>query len=204
MNKEKIKNCIREILNEIGEDVNREGIQATPDRVARMYENLYYGYRKRLVMMDEKTRNGELDKDIIPITIFKNDSKEMLIRSVKFNSTCEHHLVTFSGKVFVGLISDKYILGMNKIDKIVKYFAARLQIQEKMTKQIADWINENLKPIGVIVIIKANHLCAVLQNDEGWFTTSAVRGEFFKPDLSKGNPREEFLQLINHELGELK
>ena len=128
----------------------------------------------------------------------------MLIRSVKFHSTCEHHIVPFSGKAWVGIIPDKKLLGMNKIDKIVKYFAARLQIQERLTKEIADWIDINLKPIGVIVIIKANHLCAVLQNDEGWFTTSAVRGEFFKPDLKKGNPREEFLSLINHELGELR
>jgi GTP cyclohydrolase I len=204
MDKEKIKKCVREILKEIGEDVNREGIQATPDRVARMYENLYYRYVKKLIVMNEKTRNNKIDKDVVPITIFKNESKEMLIRSVEFVSTCEHHNIPFRGKAFIGIIPNKYLLGMNKIDKIVKYFAAGLQIQERLTKEVADWIEKNIKPIGVIVIIKAEHFCAICQGDNGWFTTSAVRGEFFKPNLKKGNPREEFLQLIAHELGEVK
>lgn len=205
MDKEKIKKNVREILAEIGEDVDREGIQATPDRVARLYENLYYRYRKRLVVMDEKTRNSKVESDVIPVTVFKNiECKEMLIRSVEFLSTCEHHNVPFRGKAFVGIIPNEYLLGMNKIDKIVKYFAAGLQIQERMTGEIANWIDENIKPVGVIVVIKAEHFCAISQGDSGWFTTSAVRGEFLKPKPDKGNPREEFLQLIAHELGEVK
>jgi GTP cyclohydrolase I len=197
MNQKKIQEAIRIILKEIGEDVNREGIKFTPQRVARLYDNLFYGYRKKLVVMNEDERNSEkMNNNIIPITIFKNEDKEMVIRKVKFNSMCEHHCVPFSGVCYVGIIPDKYLLGMNKIDKIVKYFGARLQIQERMTNQIAEWINENIQPLGVIVIIKANHLCAELQGDNGDFTTSAVRGIFLKPEEGK-TPKEEFLKLIN-------
>lgn len=203
MNKEKIKQHFREILKEIGENPDREGIQATPTRVARLYENMFYRYKKYLLVMNEAERNASVPENAIPITVFKNDSKEMLIRSVEFISTCEHHIVPFSGKAFIGIIPDKNLLGMNKIDKIVKYFAGGLQIQERLTKEIADWIDKEIKPIGVIVVIKAEHFCARCQGDSGWFTTSAVRGEFFKPDKDKGNPREEFLALIAHELGEV-
>lgn len=197
MEPDKIKDAVRTILSEIGEDVNREGLEATPDRVYRMYKNQFYGYEKKLVVMDEKTRNGNVGKDIIPITTFKATSKEMLIRSVKFISHCEHHIVPFVGTAYVGIIPDKVLLGMNKIDKIVKFFSARLQIQERLTGDIVDWIEQNIKPVGVMVIIKADHFCAKLQGDEGEFITSAVRGEFFKPDLTKGNPREEFLKLLD-------
>jgi len=193
MNNEKIENAMKVILKEIGEDINREGIKYTPVRVARMYNNLFYGYRKKLKVMDEKERNTKVDDNIIPITIFKNDRKELLIRKVTFNSTCEHHCVSFFGEAWIGIVPDKYLLGMNKIDKIVKYFAARLQIQERLTTQIADWINDNLKPLGVIVIIKANHLCAVLQGDEGYFTTSAVRGIFL---TNESGVKNEVLTMI--------
>lgn len=197
MDKEKIKNCVREILKEIGEDVNREGIQSTPDRISRLYSNQFYGYKKKLVAMNEYERNNNSSKDIIPITTFLCESKEMLIRSVKFISHCEHHMVPFAGTAYIAIIPDKILLGMNKIDKIVKFFSAKLQIQERLTTEIADWIEKNIKPVGVGVIIKADHFCAKLQGDEGEFITSAMRGEFFKPNLAKGNPREEFLKLID-------
>ena len=195
MNKQKIESAVKIILEEIGEDINREGIQYTPVRVARLYENLFYGYRKKLKVMNEEERNGfKLDEDIIPITVFHIDKSEMLIRKVNFISTCEHHLASITeGQAWVGIIPDKKLLGMNKIDKIVKYFAARLQLQERLTSQITDWINDNLKPLGVMVVIKANHMCAELQGDNGHFITSAVRGLF----LTKVAQREEFLKLIN-------
>jgi GTP cyclohydrolase IA len=197
MNKKKIEDAIRIILEEIGEDINREGIKHTPTRVARLYENLFYGYKKKLKVMNEEERNTYVPENIIPITVFENKDKEMLIRKVNFLSTCEHHLATITqGQCWVGIIPDEKLLGMNKIDKIVKFFAARLQIQERMTSQIADWINDNIKPKGVIVIIKANHLCSELQGDGGNFTTSAVRGVFLKPEEGK-TPKEEFLKLIN-------
>lgn len=197
MNEKKVKEAVRTILQEIGEDVEREGIKYTPTRVARLYKNLFYGYRKKLVVMDEEERNTKIDKDVIPITVFENESREMLIRKVNFLSTCEHHLASITeGVCYVGIIPDKKLLGMNKIDRVVKYFAARLQIQERLTSQIADWINDNIKPMGVIVVIKANHLCAELQGDDGHFTTSVVRGIFLKPEPGK-SPKEEFLKLIN-------
>jgi GTP cyclohydrolase I len=194
MNKQKVEDAMKVILEEIGEDINREGITYTPQRVARLYNNMFYGYRKKLVVMNEKERNTKVDDDVIPITIFENSghSKEMLIREVNFISTCEHHVVPIEGKCWVGIIPDNKLLGMNKIDKIVKYFAAHLQIQERMTSQIADWINDNVNPLGIVVVVKANHYCAKLQGDEGEFTTSAVRGAF--KDDSK--TREEFLNLI--------
>lgn len=193
MNQQKIEETIKTILQEIGEDINREGIKFTPKRVARLYKNLFYGYRKTLKVCNEEVRNTAGDDDtIIPITIFDTDKSELLIRKVNFISSCEHHTVPFIGEAWVGIVPDKKLLGMNKIDKIVKFFAARLQIQERMTGQIADWIMNNIEPLGVIVVIKANHLCAALQGDEGEFTTSSIRGKFMKePEL-----RAEFLSLL--------
>jgi GTP cyclohydrolase I len=193
MNQQKIEDAVKIILQEIGEDINREGIIQTPKRVARLYKNLFYGYTKDIKVMDENERNGEqYEKNIIPITTFKANSQELLIRRVKFNSFCEHHMVPFVGEAWVGIIPNQKLLGMNKIDKIVKYFGARLQIQEKMNKHIADWINDNIEPLGVAVVIKANHMCAELQGDEGHFVTSAIRGKFLnEPEL-----RAEFYSLI--------
>ena len=193
MNDKKFKGAIKTILKEIGEDVNREGIKSTPDRVCRLYKNIFYGYKKKLVVMDEQQRNSKVEEDIIPITIFKTNSNDLLIRNTTFTSFCEHHVVPFSGKAWVGIIPDKKLLGMNKIDKIVKFFAGRLQIQEVMTSQIADWIFNNVKPLGVIVIVKADHYCARLQGDNGDFVTSTVRGCFSTNDK---NCKEEFLELI--------
>ena len=197
MNEPKIQEAIRTILKEIGEDINREGIKYTPTRVARLYGNLFYGYAKQLKVVNEKERNdSDLDKNIIPITIFKTDKQELVIRKVHFNSFCEHHFVGIQGQCWVGIIPNKKLLGMNKIDRIVKYFAARLQIQERLTSQIADWIKDNINPIGVIVVIKANHACAELQGDNGDFTTSAVRGIFFKEGDVKLTAKEEALKLM--------
>jgi GTP cyclohydrolase I len=198
MNQLEIRKHIEAILTLIGEDVTREGIKYTPHRVARQYSDMFYGYRKQLQTMNEEERNTTHSDDIIPITVFENNQKEMLIRRVKFISHCEHHATPFFGEAWVGIIPDKLLLGMNKIDKIVKYFAARLQIQERLTTQIVDWINDNINPAGVICVIRATHLCALLQNDEGDFTTSAVRGIFLKPEPNK-NPKIEFLELIKLE-----
>jgi len=114
MNKQKVEDAMKVILEEIGEDINREGITYTPQRVARLYNNMFYGYRKKLVVMNEKERNTKVDDDVIPITIFENSghSKEMLIREVNFISTCEHHVVPIEGKCWVGIIPDNKLLGM--------------------------------------------------------------------------------------------
>jgi GTP cyclohydrolase IA len=196
MNKSKIEDAFRTILVEIGEDINREGIAFTPVRMARLYDNLFYGYRKKLVVMNEEQRNTKCDEDCIPITIFANESKEMLIRKVNCISHCQHHLAIFPMKVWVGIIPNKKLMGMNKIDKVVKYYAARLQIQEQMTTQITDWINDNIEPLGVIVVIRGIHYCAELQGDDGNFTTSAARGYFLEHPENK-DPKSEFLRLID-------
>ena len=174
MNKKKVEDAVKIILEEIGEDVNREGIKFTPTRIARLYENIFYGYKKELKVMNEEERNTKIDDNIIPITVFEDINSEMIIRKVEFISHCEHHNLIFPGTCYVGIIPDKLVLGMNKIDKIVKYFSARLQVQERLTNQITDWINKNLNPKGVIVVIRANHYCGVLQGDAGHFTTSAI------------------------------
>ncbi|MEK6879684.1 MAG: GTP cyclohydrolase I [Nanoarchaeota archaeon] len=196
MDEEKVKDAIRVILKEIGEDLEKEGIKFTPDRIARLYKNLFYGYTKKLKVVNEEERNGNLNENDIPITVFKNNSQEMLIRKVSCISHCMHHLSPFPLTVWVGIIPDKLLLGMNKIDRIVKYFSAKLQIQENLTNEIADWINNNIKPKGVITVMKGVHFCAELQGDSGDFTTSAVRGIFLKPEEGK-TPKEEFLKLID-------
>jgi GTP cyclohydrolase I len=194
MDRSKIEQHFREILKEIGEDPDREGIQATPKRVARMYHDSFYGYKKKLVIMNEVERNDcNYKEDIIPITTFKNESEGMLIRSVSGISFCEHHTAPFSYKVHVGILPRDKILGMSKIDIIVKYFGARLQIQERMTKQIADWIMKNLDAKGVIVQMVGIHMCAEIQGHSGDFTTTEVRGYFLE---NNDNCKEEFLQTI--------
>jgi GTP cyclohydrolase I len=200
MDKEVIKSSIRNILKEITPDFDREGLECTPIRVARLYENFFYGYQKSLSLVDERSRNSdEIDTDkYIPITTFESTGHEMLIRRVKFVSFCEHHMMPFFGKAWVGIITDKRLLGMNKIDKIVRYFAARLQIQETLTSDVVDWINGALDPLGVIIVVKARHMCAEVVGDEGDFTTSAVRGIFLHPEKGK-TPKDEFLALINND-----
>lgn len=187
-----IKDAVVRIIESIGEDPKREGLSATPDRVERLYKNFFYGYKKELKIMDETERNNNKDSKIIPITTFNAENQELLIRNTKFISFCEHHIVPFSGTVFIGIIPNKKLLGMNKIDRIVKYFGARLQIQERMTSQIVNWIWENLKPLGVMVVIKGDHYCARLQGDDGEFTTSSIKGVF----VDKPEVRVEFLTHI--------
>jgi len=198
MDEEKFKKAIQTLLSEIGEDITREGIKQTPERVCRMWKNIFYRYNKKLIAMNEDIRNNgdtETDKNIIPITIFTNNGyKEMLVREVNGFSTCEHHTLVFPYKCYVGIIPKDKLLGLNKIDKIVKYFGACLQIQERFTTEIADWINKYIEPRGVAVMMVGNHFCSVLQGDDGKFTTSAIRGEFLTP--TKGVPMQEFLSIV--------
>ena len=150
--------------------------------------------------MNEEERNinhNELhNNSTIPITVFKNTSNEMLIRKVNCVSFCSHHMTVFPLKVWVGIIPDKLLMGMNKIDKVVKYFCAKLQLQETLIQNVADWINDNIQCKGVIVVGKGIHYCAELQGDSGDFTTSCVKGIFLKPEEGK-SPKEEFLKLID-------
>ncbi len=194
ININKIEEGFKLILEGTGEDLNREGIKETPKRAARLWAKRNYGYDFDLEVMTSEQRNDKDDHGkIIPITIFNTQSTGLLVRKVSFNSLCEHHIVDIKGECWVGIIPGEKLLGMNKIDKIVKWYGARLQIQENLTKQILDWIQKNIQPKGVIVIIKADHQCANLQGDEGHFTTAEVNGLF----VSNPSAKEEFLKLID-------
>lgn len=168
VNKEKIEKAVRLLLEGIGEDCDREGLKETPDRVARMYEEIFAGMEQRAGEHLSKT--------------FAAPNNEMILeKDISFYSTCEHHLMPFYGKVHIAYIPDGKVVGISKLARTVEVFARRLQIQEKMTTQIADAIMENLKPRGVIVMAEAEHMCMTMRGvkQSGSQTvTMAVRGEF--------------------------
>jgi len=182
MNQENIAKLVKQLLAEIGEDASREGLVETPERVARSFAKLYEGY-------------NEDPKNII--TVFDNEGyNEMLIaKEIDFYSMCEHHMLPFFGKAYVGYIPSDKIIGLSKIPRIVDIFARRLQNQERLTKQVADTLNDLLGPHGVGVVIKAEHLCMKARGVEKQnceITTSSFTGLFIKDDRT----RSEFLQLI--------
>lgn len=183
MDTEKVQGLVETILNEIGEDPNREGLLKTPKRVAKAYEYLTSGYNKDI----SKVLNG---------AIFKEDYDEMvLVRNIDFYSMCEHHMLPFFGKVHIAYIPDGQIVGLSKLPRIVEVFARRLQVQERMTKEIADTINEYLKPKGVAVVSEAYHMCMMMRGVEkqNSSTTSSTMHGVFKTDPKT---RVEFLSLI--------
>jgi len=179
----KFLTAIRTILEEIGEDPEREGLQKTPERVGRMWDELTQGYR----LTPESVING---------AIFPSDYDEMvLVKDIEYYSMCEHHLLPFFGVAHVAYIPDGRIIGLSKISRIVDLFARRLQVQERMTVQIAEFLNEHLKPKGVGVVIEGYHLCSVMRGvrkRDNLMVTSAMIG-VFKEDL---RTRMEFLELI--------
>jgi len=182
MDGKKIENLIRELLKEIGEDTGREGLLATPARVAKSYGKLFGGYKE-----DPKKL----------ITVFNNEGyDEMIIaKDIDFYSTCEHHMLPFIGKAYIGYIPDNKIIGLSKLPRLVEIFSRRLQNQERLTKQIADTLNDILKPRGVGVVIKAEHLCMKARGVEKQncvISTSSFTGLFIK----NINTRAEFLNLI--------
>ncbi|MBR4027773.1 MAG: GTP cyclohydrolase I FolE [Lachnospiraceae bacterium] len=150
MDKEKIKEGVRLILEGIGEDVNREGLVETPDRIARMYEEIFAGL--------EQDAKKPLSKT------FHADNNEMVIeKDIVFYSTCEHHFMPFYGKAHVAYIPDGKVVGISKLARTVEVFAKRPQIQEQLTAQIADALMEHLKPKGAIVMIEAEHMCMTMR-----------------------------------------
>lgn len=183
MDLEILEKNVTSILNEIGEDPNREGLLKTPKRVAKAYEFLTRGYRKDI----EEVLNG---------AIFSEDYDEMIIvKDIDYYSLCEHHMIPFYGKVHVAYIPDGKIVGISKIPRIVDVFARRLQIQERMTQQIADTINNALHPQGVAVVCEGYHMCMMMrgvQKQNSITTTSAMRGVFRESQRT----RAEFLNLI--------
>ncbi len=190
MDIEKIQGLVETILNEIGENPEREGLLKTPKRVAKAYEYLTSGYNKDIT----KVLNG---------AIFKEDYDEMvLVRNIDFYSMCEHHMLPFFGKVHIAYIPDGKIVGLSKLPRIVDVFARRLQVQERMTKEIADTINEHLKPKGVAVVSEAYHMCMMMRGVEkqNSSTTSSSMHGVFKTDPKT---RVEFLSLIRANDGRL-
>jgi GTP cyclohydrolase I len=180
---EKLAYHYKEILGLLGEDVNREGLLATPMRVAKAMQFFTHGY-------DLEPEN------ILRSAMFKEDYKQMVIvKDIQIYSLCEHHMVPMVGKAHVAYIPNGYIVGLSKIPRIVDVFARRLQVQERMTQQIKDCIQNTLNPLGVAVVIEARHLCMSMrgvQKQNSVTTTSDFTGAFLK----NKETREEFMHLI--------
>ena len=167
MDKERIQNAVREILIAVGEDPDREGLVETPKRVANMYEEIFAGLTE-----DPKQH----------IKLFNEQSNDemVIVKDIPFYSMCEHHLLPFFGKAHIGYIpSDNKIIGLSKLARIVDNFAKKPQVQERLTSDIADFLNDNLQPKGVAVIMEAEHMCMTMRGARaaGAKTqTSALRG----------------------------
>lgn len=182
MNIKKIEKIITDLLNAIGEDSSREGLESTPRRVAKSYEKLFEGY--------------ELDPRKL-ITVFDNEGyNEMVIaKDIDFYSVCEHHMLPFYGKAMVGYIPDKKIIGLSKLPRLVELYSRRLQNQERITKQVADTLSSLLKPKGVGVVMVGEHMCMKIRGVEKQnckISTSSFTGCFIKDSRT----RSEFLNLI--------
>ncbi len=183
-NKTKI---IKDFLIELGENPEREGLRRTPERVSRMYEFLTKGYNQNI----EEILNG---------AVFEEKYSEMVIvKDIDFFSLCEHHLAPFFGKCHIAYIPNGRIIGLSKLPRIVEIFARRLQVQERLTQQIADTIYHYVKPLGVAVVMEAQHLCMIMRGVEklnSVATTSAMLGAFRNDEKT----RSEFLTLINKKI----
>jgi GTP cyclohydrolase IA len=169
IDQEKIQASVERMLEAFGEDPQRDGLQRTPERVARMYEELLAGYR-----VDPVT--------LVNDALFEVEYDEMVIvRDIEFYSLCEHHMLPFIGRAHVAYIPRGRVVGLSKIPRIVDMFARRLQVQERMTRQVADFLNELLNPQGVAVVIEALHLCSMMRGvrkHDARMTTSAMLGGF--------------------------
>jgi GTP cyclohydrolase I len=179
----KLSGIYKEVLELLNEDPTREGLSETPLRVAKSLQFLTQGY-------------GILPEEIILSARFREDYQEMVIvKDIELFSLCEHHMIPFMGKAHVAYIPDKYITGLSKIARVVEAFSRRLQVQERLTVQIRDCIDQTLNPLGVAVVIEAKHMCMVMrgiQKQNSVTTTSAFTGEF----LNNVSTRQEFISLI--------
>ena len=175
----------RQILTELGEDANRDGLQETPVRVAKALQALTRGYHQD-------------PKAVLRAATFEDDYSQMVIvKEIEFYSLCEHHMLPFFGKVHIAYIPNGHITGLSKLARIVDIFSRRLQVQERLTRQIKDCIEEALHPLGVMVVIEARHLCMQMrgvQKQNAITTTSDFCGAF-----ERQSTRSEFLELIHHE-----
>ncbi|MBO2545258.1 MULTISPECIES: GTP cyclohydrolase I FolE [Salegentibacter] len=176
----------KNILEGIGEDISREGIENTPERAAKAMQFLTQGYK-----MDAKT--------ILEKAMFKESYDEMVVvKDIELYSLCEHHMLPFFGKAHIAYIPNGHIVGLSKLPRVVDVFARRLQVQERLTHDILECINNTLKPKGVAVVIEAVHMCMMMrgvQKQNSATTTSGFRGQFEKIET-----RNEFLKLISSDL----
>ncbi|MCP5050220.1 MAG: GTP cyclohydrolase I FolE [bacterium] len=176
----------KEILQAIGEDVDREGLKKTPLRAAKAFRFLTKGYHENI-------------EDIVNGALFESDASEMVVvKHIELYSMCEHHLLPFIGKCHVGYVPNGKVIGLSKIARIVDFFARRLQIQENLTRQIAETLQKYTDAIGVAVLIEAQHLCMMMRGVEkqnSVMTTSCVLGEFHQDPST----RAEFFALINRD-----
>lgn len=188
MNTKRIEELVRELLIELGEDPTREGLQQTPHRVAMAYEHLTSGYR------------ADIDR-LINNAIFTQDASAqdmIIVRDIELYSLCEHHMLPFYGRCHIGYIPNGKVFGLSKLARIVDMYARRLQIQERLTEQIAHAVMDNIDPVGVGVIIEARHLCMMMRGvnkQNSMMVTSAVLGGF----RSASTTRNEFLQLLSRD-----
>ena len=177
-----VKNRYKNIIEDLGEDTERDGLLKTPERAAKAMQFLTQGYDQDPV-------------DILKSAMFKESYNEMVIvKDIELYSLCEHHILPFFGKAHIAYIPNGQIVGLSKLPRIVDVFARRLQVQERLTEQVLDCINDTLKPQGVAVVIEAAHMCMMMrgvQKQNSITTTSGFRGQFEKIET-----RNEFLKLI--------
>ena len=170
------------IIESLGEDVNREGLKKTPERVAKAMQYLTKGYNQD-------------PEEILLSALFKENYRQMVIvKDIDFYSMCEHHMLPFFGKAHVAYIPDGYITGLSKIARVVDVFARRLQVQERLTTQIKECIHDTLNPLGVMVVIEAQHMCMQMRGVEK--QTSVTTTSDFTGVFKQAKTREEFISLI--------
>lgn len=184
INIEATRKIVFDLIKAVGEDPDREGLKNTPDRVARMYTELLSGYKQ------------EPEKLINEALFHINYDEMVLVRDIEFYSLCEHHLLPFIGRAHVAYVPAGKIIGLSKLPRIVDMYARRLQVQERMTRQIADFVQQTLEPQGVAVVVEAMHLCSMMRGvkkHDARMTTSAMLGSF-RANLAT---RQEFLNNIS-------
>ncbi len=187
-NNEHFINAVKTMITHVGEDVGREGLLKTPERVLKAYEFMFGGYK-------------EDPQRILNSAMFASSNDEMvLVKDIEFYSTCEHHLLPIIGRAHVAYIPNGKVVGLSKIPRVVDIFSRRMQIQEQLTEQIADALMEAVEPKGVAVVIQARHMCMEMRGVEkicSTTTSSALRGLFKRDEKT----RSEFFSLINSSTG---